>query len=155
MSMFVSSKWQRLVLTTRWRASVRVLFYCYLTFLDHRTNISKKVHAPRRVSVTGAQNKFQNCHLDKTNVEKISQNPKVNYFQWHGFTPLAPIQIWNRWHLHGGTFHIGKPFHTCVVLNKLALAFTYVHTLHCLKTIVSNKKIYNWYCRGLVYIYIG
>ena len=36
------------MLPTRRRASVRALFYCYLTFLDHRTNT------------------FQNCHLDKT-----------------------------------------------------------------------------------------
>ena len=40
MSMFVSSKWQRVALPTPWRASVQALFYCYLTFLDHRTNIS-------------------------------------------------------------------------------------------------------------------
>ena len=58
MSMFVLSKWQRVALPTRWRASMRALFCCYLTFLDHRTNIS----------ASGAPNKFQNCHLDKTNI---------------------------------------------------------------------------------------
>ena len=70
MSMFVSSKWQRVVLPTRWSASVRTLFYCYLTFLDHRTNISRKVRAPRRVIASGEPNKIQNCHLDTTNMEK-------------------------------------------------------------------------------------
>ena len=75
MSMFVLSKWQRVVLSTRWHASVRTLFYCYLTFLDHRTNISRKVCAPRRISASGAPNKFQNCHLDKTNMDKTSQRP--------------------------------------------------------------------------------
>ena len=55
-------------LPTRWRASVCALFYCYLTFLDHRINIRRKVRAPRRVSVSGASKKFQNCHLDETNL---------------------------------------------------------------------------------------
>ena len=54
------------------------LFYCYLTFLDDRTNISKKVCAPRRVSASGAPNKFQNCHLDKTNMDKTSQHHSSN-----------------------------------------------------------------------------
>jgi len=53
---------------------VRALFYCHLNFLDHRTNISRKVGAPRRVSLSGAPNKFQNCHLDKTNIDKTSQH---------------------------------------------------------------------------------
>ena len=61
MSMFVLSKWQRVALPTRWRASLRALFYCYLTFLDHRKNISRKVRT-----------KFQNCHLDKTNMDKTN-----------------------------------------------------------------------------------
>ena len=73
-SMFVSSKWQRVVLPTRWRALVRAIFYCYLTFLDHRTNISRKVRAPRHVRASRAPNKFQNCHLDKTNMDKTSQH---------------------------------------------------------------------------------
>ena len=68
MSMFVSSKWQHVTLPTGWRASVCALFYCYLTFLDHRTNISRKVGTP------GAPNKFQNCHLDKANMDKTSQH---------------------------------------------------------------------------------
>jgi len=68
-------KWQRVALPTRWRTSVRTLFYCYLTFLDHRTNISRKVRAPRCVSASGAPNKFQNCHLNKTNMDKTSQYP--------------------------------------------------------------------------------
>ena len=51
-----------------------ILFYCYHTFLDHRTNISRKLHARRRVSVSGALSKFQNCHLDKTNMDKTSQH---------------------------------------------------------------------------------
>ena len=74
MSMFVSSKWQRVALPTRWCPCVRALFYCYLTFLDHRTNVSRKVCAPRHVSASGAPNKFQNCHLDKTNMDKTSQH---------------------------------------------------------------------------------
>ena len=74
MSMFVLSKWLRVALQTRWRASVRALFYCYLIFLDHRTNISRKVRTPRRVRVLGVPNKFQNCHLDKTNMDKTSQH---------------------------------------------------------------------------------
>ena len=39
-----------------WRfrcASVRALFYWFHTFLDHTTNISRKVRAPRRVSASG------------------------------------------------------------------------------------------------------
>ena len=74
MSMFVLSKWQCVALQTRWRASVLALFYCYLTFLYHRTNISRKVRALRRVSTSGAPNKFQNCHMDKTNRDKTSQH---------------------------------------------------------------------------------
>jgi len=42
--------------------------------LDHRTNFSRKVRAPRRVRASGAPNKFQNCHLDKTNMNKTSQH---------------------------------------------------------------------------------
>ena len=80
MSKFFPSKWQRVALPTRWRASVRTLFYCYLTFLDQRTNISRKVHAPRRVSTSGAPNKFQNCHLDKTNMDKTSQHPNMPFY---------------------------------------------------------------------------
>ena len=73
LSMFVMSKWQSVVLLTRWRASVRALFYWYHTFLDHTTNISIKVCAPRCISASGAPNNFQNCHLDKTNMDKTSQ----------------------------------------------------------------------------------
>jgi len=51
------------------------LFYCYVTFLDHRTKICRKVRAPRRVSALGAPNKFQKGHLDKTNMDKTSQHP--------------------------------------------------------------------------------
>ena len=75
MSMFVSSKWQRVALPTHWRASVGALFYCYITFLNHIKNIGRKVRAPRHVSALGAPNKFQNCHLDKTNMDKTSQHP--------------------------------------------------------------------------------
>ena len=56
------------------RASVRALFYCYLTFLDHRTNISRKVRTLRRINASRAPNKFQNYHLDKTNMDKTSQH---------------------------------------------------------------------------------
>ena len=59
MPMLFLSKWQRVALPMRWSASVRALFYCYLTFLDHRTNISRKsarteacqrVRSPKQVS---------------------------------------------------------------------------------------------------------
>ena len=56
----------------------RALFYCYLTFLDHRTNISRKVRTPRLVRVSRAPNKFKNCHLDKTNMDKTSQHLKFS-----------------------------------------------------------------------------
>ena len=91
MSMFVSSKWQHVALPTCWRASVRTLFYCYLTFLDHRTNISRKVHAPWRVSALGAPNKFQNCHLVKTNMDKTSQHlERTLYCYWSRVNPDWP-----------------------------------------------------------------
>ena len=51
LSMFVLSWWQSVALPTCWCTSVRALFYCYHTFLDHTTNISRKVHtwgAPAR-----------------------------------------------------------------------------------------------------------
>jgi len=70
LSMFVLSKWHHVLLPTHWHASVRLLFYCNHTFLDHTTNISRKVHAPRRISLSGAQTNVQNCHLDKTNMDK-------------------------------------------------------------------------------------
>ena len=57
-----------------WRASERTLLNCYHTFLDHTTNISRKVRAPRRVSALGAPNNVLNCHLDKTNMDKTSQH---------------------------------------------------------------------------------
>ena len=72
MSMFVSSKWQREALPMRWHASVHAIFYCYHTFLDNRTNVSRKVRAPRRVSALGAPNNVQNCHLDKTNMDETN-----------------------------------------------------------------------------------
>jgi len=81
MSMFVSSKWK----------GVRALFYCYLTFLDHRTNNSRKVRAPRRVSASGAPNKFQNFHLDETNMDKTSQH-RLIWLVWKG-------QDW-KWYLY-------------------------------------------------------
>ena len=72
--MFVLSKWQRVALPTCWRASVRALFYCYHTFLDHRTNSRRKVRAMSRVSASGAPNNVPNCHLDKTNMANPSQH---------------------------------------------------------------------------------
>ena len=56
------------------------LFCCYLTFLDHRTNISRKVLAPRRVSASGASNNVKNCHLEKTSMDKTAQNLFINKF---------------------------------------------------------------------------
>ena len=50
------------------RAWVRAFFYSYHVFLDHRTNISRKVRAPRCVSTSRAPDHVQNCHMDKTNL---------------------------------------------------------------------------------------
>ena len=38
---------------------MHALLYCYLTFFDHRTNISRKVCAPRRVSAREHQTSFK------------------------------------------------------------------------------------------------
>ena len=65
LSMFVMSKWQCVVLLTCWRASVRALSYCYHTFLDHTTNISRKVHTLRRISVSERQTMFKNVPWTK------------------------------------------------------------------------------------------
>jgi len=68
------------------RASVCALFYCYPTFLDHTTNISRQVRAPRRTSASGAPSHIQNCHLDKTNMDKTKTSQhhdnisKIIYF---------------------------------------------------------------------------
>ena len=72
--MFVLSKWQHVSLPKHWCASVRALFYCYYTFLDHTTKISRKVRELRRISASGAPNNVQNCLLDKTNMGKTSQH---------------------------------------------------------------------------------
>ena len=45
---------QRLVLPTRWRASVHALFYCYWLCDPRRCEIKKKVSAQRRVSMSEA-----------------------------------------------------------------------------------------------------
>ena len=74
--MFVLSKWQRVALPTRWRASVRPLLYCYHTFLDHTTNINRKLLAPRHVSASGAPKNAQKCHLDETRMDKTTQHQK-------------------------------------------------------------------------------
>jgi len=49
-------------LPTHGCASVRAFFDCYLTFLDHRTNISRKVCAPRRVKKVSKLSFGQNKH---------------------------------------------------------------------------------------------
>ena len=49
-------------------------FYWFHIFLDHTTNISIKVRAPRRVSAPGAPNDFPNCHLDKTTMDNSSMH---------------------------------------------------------------------------------
>ena len=53
LSIFVLSKWQCVAHPTRWRIPMS---------------------APRRVSASGAPKKFQNCHMDKTNMGKTSQH---------------------------------------------------------------------------------
>ena len=86
--MFVLSKWQCVALPMRWRAWVHAHFYCYHTFLDHTTNISRKMHTPLPVSASGAQNNGKNCHLDKTNMDKTSQHLFVE-----GFVKMGKILL--------------------------------------------------------------
>ena len=80
MSMFVSSKWQRVALPTCWRALVRALFYCYLT-CDHRPNSrkgsgSRKVGAPaRRERQTGLKIVSWTKHH---NTDRISNSPNTS-----------------------------------------------------------------------------
>jgi len=62
---FIQGKW--VALPTRWRASVRALFYCYHTFLDHRTNINRKVRALRCVSASGAPLIYK-TYMEKTSM---------------------------------------------------------------------------------------
>ena len=64
-------KWQCLALPMRWRGTVRALFYWFHTFLDHTTNISIKVSAPR------APNDVPNCHLDKATMDNSSMHQFV------------------------------------------------------------------------------
>ena len=41
------------------------------------------MHALRRVSGSGAPNNVQNCHLDKTNMDKTSQHRRYIYvYRW-------------------------------------------------------------------------
>ena len=91
MSMFASSKWQHVALPLRWRASVRALFYCYHTFLDHTTNISQKVCAPRCVNVSGAPNDVPNCHLDKTTMDNSPMHLELTP------PPLSDRRSWQGW----------------------------------------------------------
>jgi len=83
LSMFVLSKWQHVALPTRRRPSVCALFYCYHTFLKHTTNISRKVCAPRNVSASGVPDNVQNCHYDKTNMDKTSQHLVLVTSEYH------------------------------------------------------------------------
>ena len=64
MSKVVSSKYGAPEALTLLSASI------FFWYLSHRTNISRKVHALRRVSMSGEPNKFRNCHLDKINMTK-------------------------------------------------------------------------------------
>ena len=55
-------------------------FYCYYTFLDHTTKISRKVRELRHVSASGAPNNVQNCLLDISNMGKTSQHQPLKRF---------------------------------------------------------------------------
>ena len=57
-----------LALPTRWRASVRALFYWYMLGDPRRCEINRKVHALRHVGSA------TNCHLDKTSMDKSSMH---------------------------------------------------------------------------------
>jgi len=115
MSMFVLSKWQRVALPTRWRASVPAFLYFYLTFLDHRTNISRKVHAPRHVSASGAPNKFKNSNMDKTSQhQNFHSHISVNQFsnqQKFSKRSLNSTKNTSRWHVANnfGKSHAAVP----------------------------------------------
>ena len=85
-----------LALLTRWCASARTLFYSFHTLLDHSTNIIRKMRAPRRVSVSGAPNDVQNCHLDKTNMDNSSMHQSdiclvLNFFSFMNKYPRALV----------------------------------------------------------------
>ena len=107
LSMLVFSKWQCVALPSCWHTFVRALFYWLHAFLDHTTNIRRKVHAPRRVSALWAPYDVQNCHLDKTNMDNLSMQLKCrlvkiwqisqctsshNRFPKCTLTRLAPIK---------------------------------------------------------------
>ena len=88
--MFVLPRRQCVVLPTRADAPQCCgIFNCYHTLLDHcTTNINRKVHAPKRISALGAPNNFQNCHLDKTNMDKTSQHLKRKFICFIFFASL-------------------------------------------------------------------
>ena len=72
LSMFVLSRWQRVSLLKLWCALVRVLFYCYNTFLDHTTNTSRKVRAQRRIKiVTWTKQSWTKHHNTTFSIELI------------------------------------------------------------------------------------
>jgi len=80
--MFVLSKWQRVALLMRWCALVLSLFYWYLTFLDHRTNISRKVRAAR----TEARQRVGS----PKQVSKLSLGQNK-----HGQNIITPVYLWS------------------------------------------------------------
>ena len=57
-------------------------FYWFHIFLDDTTNIRRKVRAPRRISASGVPNNVQNCHVDKTNMDKTSQHLFLRSWQY-------------------------------------------------------------------------
>ena len=68
------SKWQRVALPMRWRASVHALFHCYLTspsWITEQISVGK-----------WAPNNLQNGHLDKTNMDKTNLYCKKLFCEW-------------------------------------------------------------------------
>ena len=144
LSMFVSSKWQRVGLPMRWRGSVSALFYCWHTFLDHRTNISRKVRAPRRASVSGAPNNLQNGHLDKN---KHGRNKTVPFFHFKGpffKTCVAHfkqnIRVFND---RGGS---RCTFSILFCSNKKGRSFTFY--IYILQENSKGKRMKNFFCKN-------
>ena len=77
--MFVLSKWQRVALRTRWRASVRALFYCYHTFLDHTTNINRKLHCTEARQCVGSAKQCSKVSLGRNKHGQYNTTPKCPF----------------------------------------------------------------------------
>ena len=109
LSMFVLSKWQHVALPTRWCASVCALFYCYLTFLDHTTNISRKVHAPEARQRIGSAKRCSKLSLGQNKHGQFINAPKWGQFCW------LTVQLLGRGsgEKEGGQCHHCRGGHSC------------------------------------------